>query len=214
MKAPDRPAPIHRRRALAVLLGSGALGGCVIAPSAAPPLQWVRLSALPADPSTSSALARPASEVWQLMSPLPLPGHLDRDALLVPQGATGLAPLGGVRWAEPLRDAVPRLLRDDLARLFGTPVWQAPLPAGLRPTRQLRIELLAFEVRPGGDAVIARARWSVAAPSAASGPATHGETHAQAPVSGTQPEPIVLAHRAALWALAQQIAAQVLATTR
>lgn len=207
MPGPESTRPCRRREALALALLSVALPGCVIAPPAAPALQWVRL------PATAQDAAPPATrpgqtEVWQLMTPLALPGHLDRDALLVPQGDTGLVPMPGVRWAEPLRDAVPRLLRDDLSRLLGTPVWQAPLPPGLRPTRQLRVELLAFELQPGGEAVVARARWSVAMPQAVGTAPMSGEVTVNAAVGGAGAQSVVRAHREALWRLARQIAAQ------
>lgn len=207
MPGPESPRPCRRREALALTLLAAALPGCVIAPPAAPSLQWVRL------PASAEAAAAPAPrpsrvEVWQLMTPLALPGHLDRDALLVPQGDTGLVPMPGVRWAEPLRDAVPRLLRDDLSRLLGTPVWQAPLPPGLRPTRQLRVELLAFELQPGSEAVVARARWSVATPQAAGTPPLAGEVSVSAAVGGAGAQAVVRAHREALWRLAREITAQ------
>ena len=207
MPGTERHGPRRRQAVPALALLACALAGCVIAPPAAPPLQWVRLPA--AAEGAAMPASRPAAiEVWQLMAPLALPGHLDRDALLVPQGATGLVPMPGVRWAEPLRDAVPRLLHDDLSRLLGTPVWQAPLPPGLRPTRQLRIELLAFELQPGGEAVVARARWSVATPQAAGAAPRSGEVSVRAPAGGTGAEPVVQAHREALWLLAREVASR------
>ena len=51
--------------------------------------------------------------------------------MLLRQGAASLQPLGAARWAEPLRDAVPRLLRQDLATLLGpAQVWSAPPATG------------------------------------------------------------------------------------
>jgi hypothetical protein len=62
---------------------------------------------------TSGAMPVAArQEVWQLMAPVVLPGHLDHDALLVPHDGGGtLRAQTSLRWAEPLRDVVPRLLR-------------------------------------------------------------------------------------------------------
>lgn len=90
------------RRRIAWGAGLGAvllLAGCA---SPLPPVQWVRLP--DQSPGAATAPPPPAGVSWQLMAPVPLPGHLDRDALLVPQGRAGLQPLGGARWAEPLRD--------------------------------------------------------------------------------------------------------------
>ena len=90
------------------------LGACASSPG--PALSWVRLPVEAA--SASAPAAARVQGVWQLMTPVLLPGHLDRDVLFVPQGAAGLQALGGARWAEPLRDAVPRLLQHDLARAW------------------------------------------------------------------------------------------------
>jgi uncharacterized protein len=190
----------HGRRALclgAVLL----VTGCA---SPLPPVQWLRL---PADlPEAAPAPPRAGNPVWQLMAPLLLPGHLDRDALLVPQGRAGLQPLGGARWAEPLRDAVPRLLRQDLARLLGAPLWAAPLPPGVRPARQLRLEITALDVGPDGRSVHLQARWSLADPAGASPPRL-GEAGFSTVADGADADALALAHRRALWQLAQRIAA-------
>lgn len=170
---------------------------------ALPALRWVRLPVDP--PGPEAPPGAPVAGVWQLMAPLTLPGHLDREALLVPQGATGLQGLGGARWAEPLRDAVPRLLRRDLERAFGAPLWAAPLPPGVRPTRQLRIDLLAFDITADGRAVALAARWSLADPQGATAPVLH-TARFDTPAGGADAEALVLAHRLALARLAQRVA--------
>lgn len=202
--APHRPA-IGRASLsalLAAVLAMLLVAGCA---SPLPPLQWVRL---PAQLPDAAAAQRPtAGPAWQLMAPVLLPGHLDRDALLVPQGQAGLQPLGGARWAEPLRDAVPRLLRQDLAQLLGAPLWAAPLPPGVRPVRQLRLEITALDVGADGRSVRLQARWSLADPAGASPPQL-GEAGFSTPADGADADALALAHRRALWQLAQRIAAQ------
>lgn len=188
-----RPSPL-------VLALTCLLGACA---TPLPPVTWVRL---PVDDVVATPAASvPTREVWQLMAPVLLPGHLDRDALLVPSGAAGLQPLGGVRWAEPLRDAVPRLLRADLSRLLGTPLWTAPLPPGVTPTRQLRVEFLALDVTPDGRGVTLQARWSLADPAGGSAPAL-GEASFIEPAASAQPGALAAAHRSALRRLAVTMA--------
>jgi hypothetical protein len=177
------------------------LDGC--ASGSPPPLRWLRLPAEPPEPGLPPAA--PVPGVWQLMAPVQLPGHLDRDALLVPQGAAGLQGLGGARWAEPLRDAVPRLLRQDLEREFGTPLWSAPLPPGVRPTRQLRVELLAFDVAADQRAVQLAARWSLADAAGGTRP-TLSESRFTTPAAGSDADALAMAHRQALAELARRIA--------
>jgi uncharacterized lipoprotein YmbA len=147
------------------------------------------------------------------VAPVQLPGHLDRDALLVPQGTAGLQALGGVRWAEPLRDAVPRLLRQDLERAVGAPMWTVPLPPGVRPTRQLRIELTAFDVTADRRGVVLAARWTLADAAGATLPRlveTRIETPIETPpgaAGGSRDvDALVMAHRRALARLAQRVA--------
>ena len=190
------------RRLFLAGLGAAAVAACSIKPTPLPPMQWVRLPAQP--PAPLPAPARPAAAVWQLVLPLDVPGYLERDALLVPQGAAGLQPLAGVRWAEPLRDAVPRLLRLDLAALLGVPVWTSPLPAGIQPNRQLRVELLQFDVTDSRSAVTLHARWSIADPRGEM-PTVAGEARFNEGASGDGADALVLAHRAALARLAQAI---------
>jgi uncharacterized lipoprotein YmbA len=185
----------------AVTLAAALATGCA---SPLPPLQWVRL---PAQLAEAAAAPRPSpGPAWQLMAPVLLPGHLDRDALLVPQGQAGLQPLGGARWAEPLRDAVPRLLRQDLAQLLGAPLWAAPLPPGVRPARQLRLEVTALDVGADGRSVRLQARWSLADPAGATAPQL-GEAVFSTPADGPGADALAVAHRRALWQLAQRIAA-------
>lgn len=187
--------------AITIILAS-LVGGCA---APLPPVTWVRLPADDGAPAGLLAGAAASREVWQLMAPVLLPGHLDRDALLVPSGSAGLQPLGGARWAEPLRDAVPRLLRADLSRALGNPLWSAPLPPGVKPTRQLRVEFLALDVTPDARGVSLQARWSLAEPAGGSAP-TLGEVAFVEPASASDADALAAAHRRALRRLAWEIA--------
>ena len=192
------PTCLARRACL--LMPIGALTACVgpVLPAA----QWWRL---PAEAQPALAAAASSSQVWQLVGTLALPGHLDRDAILVPAvGSTArLLPRDAARWAEPLRDALPRLLRHDLSRTLGAPLWTAPLPAGVLPTRQLRLELLAFDLQPGLRGLAVQTRYSF---SGAGLPARAGEIAFVQPVAADDTEALVLAHRAAIATLAQRLA--------
>ncbi|HSI57386.1 MAG TPA: PqiC family protein [Ideonella sp.] len=211
------PSPASAARAL---LGAAALAallaGC--AGSVSPPAHLYQLRA---DPPASLAAGAPAAGnvVWQL-GRVQLPAYLDRDTLLVPTGQAGLQPLSGHRWAEPLRDAVPRLLRQDLARLLGPDkVWGQPLPPGVQLTGQLLVELQRLDASAAGDAVVLQARWTLVDPAGKAAPVvTEAELRAAivrdpGPASGVAgagtpaPERLVNAHREVLWQLAQRIAA-------
>jgi uncharacterized lipoprotein YmbA len=75
-----------------------------------------------------------------------VPSYLDRETLVVLDGTSRLELLEGQRWAEPLRDTLPRLLRHDLALLRGARnIWLAPAPPGVNVNRQLRVEVLSLQ---------------------------------------------------------------------
>ena len=226
MNAAAMPTPHRRRPALIAWLATLALATLLGCAAPLPPLAWVRLplevdaagtggaasgagTAGAAGTASAAGAVNVAGLVWQLMLPVPLPGHLDRETLLVPQGSAGLQALGNLRWAEPLRDAVPRLLRLDLSRALAAPVWHTPLPPGVQPTRQLRVELLALDVLPGARAVKLHARYSVA-DSQGRQPPRAGEVVLEVPAAGADADALLAAHRLALQLLARRIAAQAL----
>jgi uncharacterized lipoprotein YmbA len=193
--------PTSRLPSRAAALAAALLLAACAGP-ALPPAQWWRL---PAEASPPVAAAAPSARVWQLVGGVPLPGHLDRDTLLVPDAGGALQPRGAARWAEPLRDAVPRLLRHDLARALGSPVWTASLPPGVAPTQQLRVELLAFDVAPGARGVTVQARYSLTGPGQAP---RSGELAFSQPAQGDDTAALVQAHRDAIALLAQRLVAE------
>jgi len=179
------------------------LSGCAGTP--APPLQFYQLRI---DAPRQAPAAAPVAEgVWQLLLPVALPDYLDRDQLWLPVGQAGLQALEGQRWAEPLREALPRILGHDLALLRGQArVWVGSPPGGLVIDRQLRVELLALAANAERSAVELHARWSLVDPSGRL-PVQVLEARLRAPSAGPAPDQLVAAHRLALWMLAQQLAA-------
>jgi len=100
------------RRAL-LLLGAAALAGC--STRRTPPRRLYGLTGTP--PLPPDAKPGRDSRAWVLSPQVGLPELLDRDEILVGEGRAGLRPLPEARWAEPLREALPRLLTEDLWRL-------------------------------------------------------------------------------------------------
>lgn len=197
--------PILHRPARLPLLGALllALSAC----GSSPPVALYRLRSDAPAASAPAAAVAPSGLRW-LVSSISLPDYLDRDALLWPNGQTGLRALPGQRWAEPLRDAVPRVLRADLARLRGADrVWAAPLPAGVQAERVLKVEVQTFEATPDGRELVLVARWWLASPDGQKPALVRMFEHREA-LDGPTAEALVTAHRAALWALAQAIAAE------
>jgi uncharacterized protein len=199
--SPQRTLPaLPCRRSALALLGSAALVAC----GTSPPVQLYHLRS---EPPVAAPQPAAGADIWQLLLPVRVPEYLDREAILLPQGQTGLLALSGHRWAESLRDAVPRVLRQDLAALLGEGrVWAAPLPAGVAVTRQLRVEIIALEADAERNGVRLQARWTVSDPQGRAAARSGGVTLRVAS-AGSAIDSLVAAHRMALWRLAERIAA-------
>lgn len=151
-------------------LAAAALAGCASPPT--PPRRLYGLTGTPALPAD----ARPGRDdrAWVVSPQVTLPELLDRDTLLVAEGSAGLRPWPEARWAEPLRDALPRVLAEDLWRL------RQPYPVTLglpqdRDGEALRMIVQVDEwlARPDGAGLTLRlrARWRWAALQAPAGTA-------------------------------------------
>jgi uncharacterized protein len=155
--------------------------------------------------ATGTATAPAPAISYLLKLPVRMPEYLDRTELLVPQGTT-LVPVPGYRWAEPLSEAVPRLLRADLAALLGPGlVWSAPLPPGVMPERQWRVEIGAFETDAARNLVRLQANWSLADARGAKSART-ASANVEALASDGSAPALAAAHRVALRRLAERIA--------
>jgi uncharacterized protein len=150
--------------------------------------------------------AAPGSANWQLVR-VTVPEYLDRPQVLTRKGAAGLAALPGLRWAEPLAEAVPRALREDLAQRLGAQrVWTTPVPAGVSVQRQLRVELLGFEADEARQQVRLSARWTLIQPGGVQ--PSQGSTVIEVPVlTMAGADALAAAHRLAIARLAERITA-------
>ncbi len=166
-----------------------------------PPPQLYQLRSAP----PMAVQAQATAPTVQLLWPVAVPELLERDAIVVAQGQAGVQALSGHRWAEPLRDAVPRLLRQDLTLLLGDGrVWVAPLPAGVVVQRQLRVEVLALQADASRSNLQLQARWTLSDPTGRTPAATRVESLSVA-VAGGDIDAVVVAHRLALWRLAERL---------
>lgn len=170
-----------------------------------PPARLVHLpTALPASVSPPAVVDHGH---WQLQLPVRVPEYLDRDAMLLPQGQAGLQALAGWRWAEPLRESVPRVLREDLASLLGAGrVWTSPLPPGISVRHQLRVEVLAFEAAHDRRELLLRAR-CVVLDGTATRPPRAEVVLVRVPLATDDGDALAAAHRMALWRLAERLVA-------
>ena len=189
---------------MAVMALALALAAC--SSTQAPPPQYYELRLATPEAAT---VAVPASDgnVWQLMAPVKLPEHLERDVIWLPVGSSGLQPLPGHRWAEPLDAAVPRILLHDLAQLRGTGgMWSGTMPSNLAVSTQLRVQILELSVAEDGRSVRLSARCALTSAGVGTpGPPRVFDIQLTAPSRGSDPDALVAAHRLAIWRLAQEI---------
>jgi uncharacterized protein len=198
---------IDRRTFAAASLAcsAGVLAACS---STSAPLRWYRLPSEPPAGVAAPRLAADASSgaaVWELVPGLPMPELLGRDTLLVEEGEAGIRLLHGHRWAEPLRDALPRLLRDDLARVVPG-LWTGPAAPNVATAGRVQVELLALQGSLPRRQVALAARW-VVTPAGASAAARAWRADETVPWTDASTESLVVAQRVAMWRLAQRIAA-------
>lgn len=183
-------------------------GAIVLLSACASPVYMPTVYVLKSEPPVAVPALSQTAAPWQLVLPVRVPDYLDRDALLMPQGAHALQAAAHALWAEPLSRSVPRVLSEDLRALRGAAsLWTAPL-GGVAVQGQLRVALLALDVDPGGLSVSLQARWSIHPQGAAAQPGPQPTAHTtrlSVPSNGPEAAALVAAHRLALWQLAQAI---------
>ena len=184
-----------------------ALAGCAASPPA-PPLLYLS-SAAPglAQAATTDPSGAPARPEWRLVKPIGLPAALDREGVMVTVAPGQWVSWQGLRWAEPLRDALPRVLAADLSAAHGARVWTGPSDTAAGPAPALRIDIHDWEAALPQAEVRLHAHWVL---SAADGqaPARRGTATVRQPWPVATPQGLVQAQRAALQALAAQVARQ------
>jgi uncharacterized protein len=201
------PFPDLRRRAAVLSLAAIALAGC--ATRRTPPRRLYGLTGTP--PLPQDRKPGQDSRAWVLSPQVALPDLLDRDELLVAEGSASLTPLPEARWAEPLRDALPRVLAEDLWRLrqpYPVTVGKQNTPDG----ESLRLVVQVDEwLARGGSAGLElklRARWHWLPLQAPAGTALPPPGWAEVSVPcATQADALADAYRRSVTLLAARIVA-------
>jgi uncharacterized lipoprotein YmbA len=125
-----------------------ALVGC----ASAPPERLYRLS--------SGAVAGAGSSARSLVVTATLPDEIDRPQLVVRTGANRVALLEQQRWAEPLREGIPRVVAEDLGKLLGTHQVSNRDAVIRQPDCRVTLDVRRFDAQPG-RAVDVEALWLV-----------------------------------------------------
>ena len=188
------------RLSLAVLVTAAlsmlAATGC----GSTPKTQFYTLGAGLAAPATVPAQAGYRVAV----GPVTVPDVVDRPQLVVRLAPNRVELLEQHRWAEPLKNEIPRVIAADLTRLLGAEV--STESRDLNAEYHVRIEIGSFESLPG-EGVALDALWSVR-PRAA-GAARSGRTALRVAADGPGYEALAAAHASALARLSRDIAAAI-----
>lgn len=95
------------------------------------------------------------------IGPVVLPEYLAQLKIVTRLSANSLAVSDNHRWAEPLADNLPRVLRENLSRLLATERMAVhPWGSGVEPDAQLRLQVIQLEGTADNAAHLV-ARWSV-----------------------------------------------------
>ncbi len=98
------------------------------------------------------------------LGPVTFPGYLDRPQIVVRQSIYRLETAEFDRWAEPLKDTIPRILAENLSFLLESDeVYIVPGRIPRDVDLVISIEFLRFEAMLDGDVVLV-ARWEILDP--------------------------------------------------
>jgi uncharacterized lipoprotein YmbA len=187
----ERPA---RRALLLVMI----LAGC------GSPLQE-RFYSLNSSGMPEPAAHRPAYRV--AVGPVTLPALVDRPQIVLLAGANRVTFAEESRWAEPLKDSIPRVIAGNLVVLLNeAQVATDSQSAAAAADYRVLIDIQRFDSALGAAATL-EVLWTVVG--VKGGAATVGRSLVREPARGTDYDAIVAAHSRALAAVSRDIAAAI-----
>ena len=126
------------------------------------------------------------------MGPVEVPRHLDRDAIVTRISSNRLKVNGRHRWAGSLQTDIVRVLAAHFEGLAEVKEVAAfPWSTKIEPDLRFRVEILAFEGRPGQEVTL-KAAWSMA-PGSSDQPAVRRVSLIREKISGASIEAMVAA---------------------
>lgn len=141
------------------LLAASLVAAVSVAAGCAPVTLPTRFYVLSPLPGSGAAAPGPIRDLAVGVGPIAIPAYLDRPQLVTRTAQDEVALADFDQWAEPLRNAVSRILAENLAaRLPTERVTTFPWRGSRSVQYQVAAEILRFEGTPAGDVVL-RARW-------------------------------------------------------
>ena len=164
-----------------------------------------RFYSLTAAPAAAGATAETRDCPALGLGPVEFPAYLDRSQIVTPGQGTSMHLAEFDQWIEPVRTNFERILMENLSGLVcAGPLVSHPWPEGLRPERQVAIQVRRFDGTLGGQAEL-RADWSIL--DAGGEVLVWRATTASEPAQGPDYAALVAAQSRLVEALARDIAA-------
>jgi uncharacterized lipoprotein YmbA len=175
-----------------------ALAGC----GSSPRERFYTLGAGPVHTRTQGAAAAYSVGV----GPVTVPTIVDRPQIVLRTGANRVSLAEQSRWAEPLKDSIPRVIAGNLAQLLNADHVSAyPQAMSSDADYQVQIDVQRFESAPG-DAATIDVLWSV---QAAGETRKEGRSLVREAAGGNDYDALVAAHDRALLAVSRDIASAI-----
>ncbi|MBE0606610.1 MAG: membrane integrity-associated transporter subunit PqiC [Deltaproteobacteria bacterium] len=138
------------------------------------------------------------------VGPVSVPAAVDRPQIVVRLAPNQVGIDEFHRWASPLKDAISRVVAENLAAMLGTPhVTVFPQPTAAGAQYRVLVDVLRFESAPG-EAASLDAVWTVR--SAKDGSTRSGRTTVSEPVPDREYATLAAAHSRALGRLSADLA--------
>jgi uncharacterized lipoprotein YmbA len=194
----QNPARHALPRVLLILLVL-ALAACASSPEE-------RFYTLGATASSPARVGNAAAGYSVAVGPVTVPALVDRPQMVLRTGANRVLLAEQSRWAEPLKDSIPRVIAGNLAQLLDDGQVSA-YPQGLSSDAgyQVEIDVQRFESAQG-DAATIEVLWAVRA---AGETRKTGRSVVREPAGGASLDALVAAHGRALLAVSRDIAAAI-----
>jgi len=94
-------------------------------------------------------------DVLVTVSMVDLADYLDRPQIVTRTSANEISFSEFERWAEPLNEAIPRLVAENLSLLLGSPkIATVPWQGSVAPDYTVFFEVIRFDGSPGGEVVL------------------------------------------------------------
>ncbi len=139
----------------AALLAGAILAGCV---GASPAARFYLLSPH-VEPGPNVQDEDPG--VFLLVGPVDVASYLDRPQIITRSGANEVKLAEFDRWAQPLKESLPKACAESLSVMLGRErVFASEQPAAGEPKYRVTVEVMRFDGEVGGEVVL-DARWTV-----------------------------------------------------